>query len=511
MKLEKLQYDFDEARTAKDKSFVYRGVKKTQTEQTPYTTNKLLAYEKWYLGHQWDVYPSGEKMDTSNDIATPTINFIRTIIDQKVALLKKMKVNFDVRPVEMMDIDGAKLVSDVLNFIWYKSHLQLKIGLWYKDSLIYGNGFLKMRLNSDGKIEFININPVNIYPDKIGDDIPDMRYITITYERSPEYIEYIYNKKVEPDENDRVIVYETWYNPSVNYPHGALVIWTDQTILKEIDDLRKISKYKPEIPIFVLKHNPLSTGFWGQSEVAHLAQIQMVHNKSMGFVLDNLLLTNNCQFQTTDDNIPDVVSNEPGHVYKVQQIGELQPIQTPQLSPQWFSLIQYTGYGTFQQESGTYAVNLGGAATRTASGILALQNAGGTLTQSDFIDIQHKASEIAQFIFAYVRQYYKNDEVLQMTDVAKPLKEVSPYYDIFIKLGDALPDDKIARLNMAMQLLQSGAIKQSWLAEYFDDPILLKHIDEIKKEEEEQKQMVMQAQSQAQQPQTNQEANNGEG
>jgi len=504
MDIEKLQEDFNKARTAKEEQFIYKGYRQVKTEQKPYTTNRLLAMEKWYKGDQWSVYPDGTLIDTTNDISRPTINFIRTIIDQKVALLKKMKINFDVRPVEIMDIDGARLVEDTLNFVWRKDSLQVKVSQWYKDSLIYGNGFIKVRMNSDGKVEVVNINPINVYPDMYGDDIKDMRYFTILYERTPEYVEYVYGKKIEPNDKGAVNVYETWYNPSVEHPHGALYIWTETAILKQIDDLRKISKYKPEIPIYVLKHNPDTTGFWGQSEVAHLAQIQLIHNKSMGFILDNLILTNNAQYVTNSDNIPDIATNEPGHIYHINPDEVFQPLQNPPLSPQWFSLVQYTGYGTFQQESGTYAVNLGGAATRTASGILALQNAGGTLTQSDFIDIKYKASEVAQTIFAYIKQYYKYENILEMTDVEMTKDQfngLSPYYDIFITLGDALPDDKVARLNMAMQLLQSGAIEQDWLIDYLEDPVLLKHMDEIKDKKKQQQALQQQAVQQALQTQ----------
>jgi len=502
---QKLLEDWDIAHQAKIDAYMVPGKAETKKVKKQEYFDRLMAYKMWYEGDQWTVRPDGTDMDTSNDISYPTINFIKTIIDQKAAMLKRRKVSFYTKPVEEEDVDGSRMISELLRYIWKKDNIQTKIALAYKDSLIYGCGIQKVRW--DGKnVTTDVISPLNFYPDKFGYNIDEMRFVHIVYEKTAEYLNWKYKgkKKEEPDEKGRVVVYETWYNPSDIYPDGKYFLWTEKQILKEMT-LKELCRKTTQIPIVVYRHNPSTDSFWGTSDIKTLAEIQLIHNKSLGFILDNLILTNNAGYKTTDPKLGETMDNSPGKIYHVDDMNDLQPLATPQINPQWFAIAQYTGYPLFQQVSGTYAVNLGGASgTKTSSGIIALQQAGGVLPEADFIDVKESARKVAKLIIDYAFDFYTESEIYSVVDTEVPKSSIDLTKDIFVDFGDTLPDDKIARINLLSQMLQIGAINKAQFIEMLDDPTLNKYAKEAQEEvqaqqaQQQQLQQLQQAQKQQQ-------------
>lgn len=482
-KLSKLTTDWKFAQTAKNDYYMIPGKGETTTVKKEEYFDQLMAHKRWYEGDQWSVYPDGSSMTTTGDIAKPVVNFIKTIIDQKSAMLKKKRTSFDIKPVEKEDTDGSLMLNQLLRFIWKKECIQAKISEAYRESLKFGCGFQKIRY--DGKdVKLENISSLNFYPDKFGYEIEDMRFIHIVYEKTAEYLNFHYELKDKEvaDEDGKVICYETWYNPCEDYPDGAYFFWTEKQIIKE-NTLKEICARKPEIPVIIYRYNPSTDNFWGKSAVKDLAQVQMIHNKSLGFILDNLILTNNGQYKTTDDKLPEIMDNTPGKIYHLEDIKDLEPLATPRIDPQWFAIAQYTSYPLFQAMSGTYAVNLGGkSGTDTASGIIALQQAGGTLPESDFVDVQAAARKVAKFILAYMFEYYDEKRIFNVVDKEVPKKSINLDTDIFVDFGDALPDDKISRINLLSQMMQAGAITKPQFIEFLDTPILNNYVEKAQQE-----------------------------
>jgi len=201
-------------------------------------------------------------------------------------------------------------------------------------------------------------------------------------------------------------------------------------------------------------------------------------------------LTNNGQYKTTEDKLPEIMDNTPGKIHHVEDINGLVPLETPQISPQWFSMVSYTGYQQFQAISGTYAVSM----TDTASGIIALQQAGGTLPEADFVDIKTSACKVASFLINYIFEYYDERRIFDVVDHEVPMEAVNLDTDIFVDFGDTLPDDKVSRVNLLTQLLQAGAINKAQFIEELDDPRLNKYYDEMLQEVQMQQQQLIKQQ-----------------
>lgn len=502
--LDKLYQDYLFAKKVKGDKFK-RTYVDGDKELVDTSTDLMRIWDMWYHGYHWKYKPDGTEISTEGQISKPTFNFIRTIIDQQQAMVMRRRFNFEVKPVQVEDYLVSGIATDILKFLWKQNFMQTQVALAFKDSRIYGTGFLKVRW--DGKTVRIDvINPMNVYPDAYGYTIDELRFITILYEKTQEYIEYVYGEKVNAEEDGRVVLYETWYNPSKQFPEGLYVAWTQDKILKKAT-MYEMSPAKV-IPIVAIRRRASSDSFWGQTAIRDLAEVQLVHNKMLGVLIDNLLLTNNPQFQTIDDDIEK--NNTPGYIYKVSQPNSITPIITPQISPQFFQLVMYSGYQQQQNLSGTYAVNAGGAAgTDTASGIIALQQAGGALSDYDFREMEETMSLLGKIILKFAIKFMKSD-ILQMIDVRERPEVANIDYkilanidfDVFIDFRDALPEDKIARFNLLLQLVQGGVIDKAQFIEFLDDPVFKKFYEETQQQVQMQQMQMMQAMAQQMQGQS---------
>ena len=493
--LSKLKTDFEFVKKWKDEQTATEGAADVARKIREEYFNKLVAYRRWYEGDQWSVYPDGTLMDTTNDVIKPTINLIKIIIDQQHSLLKRRKMICQTRPVEQADIVNARAIEDVVKFVWKQKDIQAAIAAVDKDSLIYGAGFLKTRWTEENDLSFDIINPLNFYPDKYGNTIDEMRYVVIALEKTAEYIRYKYDKEESADDKGRVVVYESWYNHSIDFPKGLYALWTDNQILKQstLDDVNPAKN----IPICAFIHNKMSNSFWGISEVKNLAEVQLIHNKTLGFILDNLALTNNCEYITTDDKFAkDGLINRPGSIHLADDLNNIKPLPQPMISPQWFSILSYSGYGLMQQISGTYAVNLGGASqTDTASGIIALQQAGGAIVESNFQDVAKECKRLVKIILSYLYAFKKNN-LLDMTDEEVDFNKINLDRDIFIEFSDAYPEDKVTRINMFVQMMQLPPDKLKIIAQLMGDVELLEYATQAEKQAQEMQQMMLAAQGQ---------------
>jgi hypothetical protein len=504
--LKKVNLDFDEAVEEKNKTYKIVATNDKTESTSDYSQSILTVYKDWYDGNQWTRDVDGTTIDTSYIIAKPVINYIKTIIDQQVAMLKRRQVNFDPRPVESNDTLISVIWQNLLKYVWKKRYFHRSLCLGYQDSRIYGTGFGKVRWNlKDKDIDFVIMNPLDAYPDKYGLDIPDMRYIHFVFPKPKEYVKNMYGIEEKEDE---VIIKETWYNPDVLADDGFYILWTDKNILN-VRTLEDVAQ-RNEIPIVAFRPNQTTTSFWGASQVRDLAQIQKLHNKSLGLILDNLLLSNNGRPCTLDKNLE--LDNNPLSLIKLNSRDELWLLEgTNAVQPAWFSIVQYTSYSLAQALTGTYAVNLGGAApTQTASGIISLQQAGSTLSESDLKDVGLSMSKLGKFVIDMIKNLYGKERIKKIIGEMKDIKDVQiddlmkkfdQEIDLYVDFGESLPEDRLSRNNILLAMLQAGAITKEMYAQLSGIPELILAMDEKTKSDLEQAQKMMQQMQQAQ-PQT---------
>ena len=181
---------------------------------------------------------------------------------------------------------------------------------------------------------------------------------------------------------------------------------------------------------------------------------------------------------------------------------------TNAVNPAWFSIVQYTSYSLAQALTGTYAVNLGGAApTQTASGIISLQQAGSTLSESDLRDVGLSMSKLGKFVVDMIRNLYGKDRIRKIIGEMKDVKDVQiddlmkkfdQEIDLYVDFGESLPEDRLSRNNILLAMLQAGAITKEMYAQLSGIPELIMAMDEKTKSDLEQAQKMMQQMQQSQ-------------
>ena len=458
--LKKLTEDFADAKIFKEETFKVIAIADTTTATSDYAQDRLTVYKMWYDGDQWVYNPDGKTIDTSKMIAMPVVNYTKTIVDQKSNMLKRRKPSFDVRPVGTEDLGVSLNWNNLMGYVWRTTESQINLSQIYKDALIYGTGFGKIRWNYDeDDLEFIVLNPLDVYTDRFGKDIKDMRYLHVVYSKPKEYIKETYDVD---EEEDTVTLYESWYNPNIFDEDGYVIMWTNKNILS-IKSYRKVCK-ENKIPLIAVRPNKSTNSFWGASEVRDLSQIQAIHNKSLGFILDSLIIANNGRICTTNAEL--TLSNNPLELIKVNTKDELWALQLPTLDPRWFSIVQYSSYSLAQAITGTYAVNAGGAApTTTSSGIITLQQAGNLGSESDFIDIATGMRYLGRIIISMLKKFYGKSRISKILgdDFKEEMLDIKDF-DIFVDFGESLPDDRLSRNNLLLAMFQSGAITKEQYA-----------------------------------------------
>ena len=487
--LQRLRGDFDYAYNAKEESTIYLDAEGEQTRTNKATQKNLKILDMFYNGEQWTVDKEGNSINKQGKFVFPTVNYIKTIVDQRVDMFKKRKVTMDVKPEGEEDLDLSLGVQFLMKYIWKKQSISLKLAETYQDALVYMSGFLKLGWNPITEdIDIIPISPFNIYLDPYGTEIDQMRYIHIVYKKPREYVEKTYDVKLDSEEskgwnkrgkkkkikefnsnpktnpNDPINVYESWYSKDI-FGLSVCVTWTEDKILqiKKVKDITGTDKF----PIFAFKTKRRSNTFWGDSIVYNLIDPQLLHNKSLGFILDSLLISNNSRIVSSDPNVK--ISNDPSEVITISDKEErIDALNLSSVDPRWFSLVQYSGYNLAQALTSTYAVNMGGRAnTQAATGIAIIQESGTTGTEADIFELTFEIDNFGNMLLYMIKDLYgksKIEKILGTSDnlkmVAKDLagKIIDTNYSIFFDLSDPLPEDKLSRNNLYSGLMMSHQI-----------------------------------------------------
>ena len=454
-----------------------------------------------YSGKHWDplLVPN-----PSGDAVQPKINYIKPNINHMLSMLSMENPMVVVSPTEASDVPIATEIGNLVKRVYQRGEVDKKSHLSVKDMLIYSKGYLGVRWNpdldnGDGDVEPYFINPFNIFMEPVAYSLKESFYVHVKWLRSPDYVFNKYKKEVEPNgadvfntEKKGIEVIESWYLPCKEYPNGRHIIWIDveDGILLDEDP----PYHNVNFPIIEFEYDKISTGdtssmaeeMWGNQEV---------YMKTLGFIIDNLRYTNNGKFQTAWANAPEKISTDPNFILKVDSNENLLvPLANPQISPAWFSLLQ-TAVATFPDISGVREVNMGttSGGVTAASAIVALQEA--TKTRRD--DIKEKViapcmSDFGKISVALMQQFYDSDKITKV--LGKELKIDDPKildYDIEFQYTQALPTDKATRLNIGMQLKQTGLLDAQAFSELFDDPVLARLItDTAKRDAELQKQQL---------------------
>lgn len=495
----RIQDDLKYAEQQKE-SVTFLSADKTYSKPNSLSSKVMKANLAFYTGDQWKYAANGDSLDIGKGyIALPIVNFIKTIIDQRVNMFKQRKVSIDVKPVGIDKQDELLAIAAryVLEYWWKQNAVNLTLAQVYKDTLIFGIGLFKLAVVNDD-VSIIPISPFNAFFDPYALDIESSRYVHIKYIKPREFVEKLREEngtqiekkskkeKVEKtDPNEDVTVIESWYNDSV-FGVPLCVTWDDEGIIS-IKEIKTLVKNHP-LPIFAFKYNPNSSEMVGQSLVNMLIDLQILHNKNLGIIIDNMLIANNGRIVTSDKDLQ--VSNDPREIITISSPEEMiTTLNLSTLDPRWFNVLQYTGYNTAQMLSQTYSISAGGTenSTRTATGVVAMQRAGSLGTDSDLIEMQMIMGDIGRMVLEMIKGVYSNETLLdilgkEFTDKRTALgifdNFLSTKYDIIFDLSDPLPDDKLSRNNFYIGLLLQKVIDVKTYAKLTGNNELLNILNE---------------------------------
>jgi len=194
--LKRVSNDFNYALKAKTGATIYLDANKAEPTTNLATDTYLKLLEDFYNGFQWKTDKEGNAIDITKRIVKPTLNFIKTIVDERVDIFRKRKITIDAHPTTP-DIDLAIAIRQLMNYIWKKRKINIKLAEAYRDALVYGVGFFKIVWNDIVQdIDVVPISPFDVYPDPYGLEIDQMRYLHIRYRKPREWVEQQFQTKL---------------------------------------------------------------------------------------------------------------------------------------------------------------------------------------------------------------------------------------------------------------------------------------------------------------------------
>lgn len=483
-----------------------------------YTKSKARAEERYtdwknyrnkWLGNLWN--------DTNTDSAAskPEINYIKTNVEQLVAALQLKNPEISIEPVEGGDTDVAIALATIISQIYERKRVSKEFTNATRDMILYGVGYVGIAWdNADdlgaGNVRAYNISPFNIFLDPLAVEIKDAGYVHIKSLESPVDVYTKYGVELEASATDEftgqrgVEIRESWYRPSKVYPQGHHVIWTDSKVLLEEDNPYMFK----QIPVVDIVGESLSTGDFG-SLAKDLIGLQDVFQKSLGFIFDNLRLTNNNQYVTDDETVPNSLPANPGFIQHINPERTFTALPIQPVGSGWFTLASMI-QGMYPDISGNREVNQGSTSQGivAASAIVALQEAGRTRKEVRADTIAQAVSLWGSYAVSMIGQFYDISRCQRILGEETPqnmqnfLSDPTAYlYDINVMYSEALPEDKAQRLNIAMQLVNSKILTPTQAFTVVGDKSLLRAVA-LSQQEIQQQQAVLMQQQAAMQSQT---------
>jgi hypothetical protein len=478
----------------------------------------LESCRKWrdyYNGIQWK-YIS----DVDEHAAQPEINYIKPNVLQLLAMLQLKHPSILVNPTRASGAATADILTTALKSIYENKGLARDVLLATSDMLKYSRGYhgimwdaaAESFLDADGvkgghgNIGSYVISPFNIFIDPLAKTISEASYAHVTNIRDPFYVLTKYGKELKADDKDEftdaegVRIVESWYNPDVTIPNGRHVIWAYADPAHPFVDEENPYPFKT-IPIVDYVVDITTTGE-RISMVEDMWGTQKAFMKIFGYFEDNLMLTQNSQWKTTDSEMEETLSNQPGKVHHVAGMDTLEALQTPELSSGWQNGIAML-QGTFPDISGVRQVNYGSTSSgvTAASAIVALQEAGKTIKELKEDGISAAIGQWAKMAIQLMK-LYTNWHWTEIVGATPNPADMDTPFDVSILYSEALPGDKNMRVNMSKVMVDSQIIDPTGFAEIVGDPVLMSVVKSSQQriQEQQQKMQEQQALQQTQQP-----------
>ena len=164
-----------------------------------------LSVTRWINGILWATWISTLRRRTKNSagrhldkarpewMSEPVINLTFSTIETILPILTDNKPQISVVPFEPDDIEIATVLSEIVKANWDYNDMDIKLHKLVKNTLIFGNGFLKVdwdpaARNGTGDVRMSIIDPDNVVVDPNGVDDETIQWIAHIQNVPKEYI-----------------------------------------------------------------------------------------------------------------------------------------------------------------------------------------------------------------------------------------------------------------------------------------------------------------------------------
>ena len=453
--------------------------------------------------------------------------------------------------------EGQEFSTDVqmaLDFEWEREKLATKLPAQLIPMLVYGTAVWFVQWNGkEGEYGNINIKPIdpfNIFPDPLAENIDNSEYIVYATYKNANQLKQMFPNKASAiegsrinmselvanrDENDsqeenQVLVLEMWCRDwttmdenvkdkqVLKYPKGRVI-----TCLPELgiilDD--KKNPYKDgKFPFVLMKNYDVPFKFWGVGEVEQILSPQIYINELTNQIIDNAKSTANMQW-IIDKNSgigQGKLTNRPGLVIRKNPGSEVRR-DTPPPMPTYVRETIDVMKADIQDISGVLDSLKGEKQTGVvaASAILALQEASQSRIRLKIKIMESNLSELANMVYSRMQQFWKLDRWVRITDIeGNPLfREIGQRvlqndYDLKVQAGSTMPVNKNAMMDLMIRLAQTNAedglpvVDRKAILEYLpvgDKKAITERFSELQAKQEQQQREQQQAEQQLQQQQ----------
>lgn len=453
--------------------------------------------------------------------------------------------------------EGQEFSTDVqmaLDFEWEREKLNTKLPAQLIPMLVYGTAVWFVQWNGkEGEYGDINIKPIdpfNIFPDPLAENIDNSEYIVYATYKNANQLKQMFPNKASAiegsrinmselvanrDENDsqeenQVLVLEMWCRDwttmdenvkdeqVLKYPKGRVI-----TCLPELgiilDD--KKNPYKDgKFPFVLMKNYDVPFKFWGVGEVEQILSPQIYINELTNQIIDNAKSTANMQW-IIDKNSgigQGKLTNRPGLVIRKNPGSEVRR-DTPPPMPTYVRETIDVMKADIQDISGVLDSLKGEKQTGVvaASAILALQEASQSRIRLKIKIMESNLSELANMVYSRMQQFWKLDRWVRITDIeGNPLfREIGQRvlqndYDLKVQAGSTMPVNKNAMMDLMIRLAQTNAedglpvVDRKAILEYLpvgDKKAITDRFAELQAKQEQQALEQQQAEQQLQQQQ----------
>ena len=291
-------------------------------------------WDRWYRlyeGKHW----SGSAREWQSQ---PVINLTFSVIETITSILTDSRPQVQVVPRAPENDRVALVLGHIVEWLWESNDLDIKLPKSVKNSLIFGNAFLKVTWDPTargglGDIKIFEVDPVNIFISPYARTLEEADYV-IHAENLPKRLVMRMYPQLNPDTKgveepsltpkrditnqgdsnrgqgihieltdgsgfarvgnaggedgagDRVTVLEKWERR----PDG---IWQTVVVNREVVLERPSPFQHDRFPFVHFQDHPRTWSLWASGEVQHIEKLQIEINRRRGHIMDILRYTAN--------------------------------------------------------------------------------------------------------------------------------------------------------------------------------------------------------------------------